>query len=335
MKKYRRMLMIALAVGIQLAALGAICRQREAVLDSGATVLMRTAPLDPRDVFRGDYVRLTYEVSIIDESLAEESERETMRKPERRVYLVYDTDARNVLVPRRLTLTKPDAPPFIRGLTRRSWGEGTIGVRYGVEKFFVQQGHGRAIERGRRLEGVRIPLEMEAAVDPASGMTVLKGFRYAELGLDIAVSRPAAAGDGDPLVLTVRMVNAAEDPLAVADPADHRTFRIELRSTATAASGDRLRLDQPPTPPAPFQGGDIKVIAPGAVYETVIDLNSSAYRLMRGDKVIGWRQMQAWETARLVYEAPPPARMPVGGSTARLWQGRLVSRAFSGATLRD
>ena len=66
----RKRLLIVIVVLLQCCALAAICFQRETVLRTGHTVYMRTAPVDPRDLFRGDYVRLGYEASVIARKLA-------------------------------------------------------------------------------------------------------------------------------------------------------------------------------------------------------------------------------------------------------------------------
>jgi hypothetical protein len=53
------------AIGLQLAVLAYIAGEREHILINGKVIHLRTAPIDPRDLFRGDYVRLNYEISRI------------------------------------------------------------------------------------------------------------------------------------------------------------------------------------------------------------------------------------------------------------------------------
>lgn len=57
------------AVVTQVLALGYIAGEREWILHTGRTIWLRTAPVDPRDVMRGDYVRLDYEIGRVDRSL--------------------------------------------------------------------------------------------------------------------------------------------------------------------------------------------------------------------------------------------------------------------------
>lgn len=53
-------------VAVQALLLLGIVQTRNAWLSEGTKVLLRTVPVDPRSLFRGDYVRLNYEISRID-----------------------------------------------------------------------------------------------------------------------------------------------------------------------------------------------------------------------------------------------------------------------------
>ena len=56
---------VILAVILQLIVLAYMAGEREYILHNGKVIHLRTAPIDPRDMFRGDYVRLNYEISRI------------------------------------------------------------------------------------------------------------------------------------------------------------------------------------------------------------------------------------------------------------------------------
>ncbi len=51
---------------LQLFLLAGIVAYRQYWLATGERVLLRTEPVDPRDIFRGDYVRLGYGISTLD-----------------------------------------------------------------------------------------------------------------------------------------------------------------------------------------------------------------------------------------------------------------------------
>ena len=57
--------LILIAVLVQVLILGWMAGEREWIVRTAPTVWLRTAPVDPRDLFRGDYVTLGYEISTI------------------------------------------------------------------------------------------------------------------------------------------------------------------------------------------------------------------------------------------------------------------------------
>jgi uncharacterized membrane-anchored protein len=46
--------------------------EREYIVLTGKTVYLRTAPIDPNDPFRGQFVRLNYEISTIPKDLTKD-----------------------------------------------------------------------------------------------------------------------------------------------------------------------------------------------------------------------------------------------------------------------
>jgi uncharacterized membrane-anchored protein len=55
----KRWLPVAVVV-MQVAMLGFMAGEREWIAKMGTRISLRTAPIDPRDPMRGDYVRLDY-----------------------------------------------------------------------------------------------------------------------------------------------------------------------------------------------------------------------------------------------------------------------------------
>src|SRR3989344_3670842 len=51
-----------------LAIFAVFIASKESVLRGGQEVLLQTVPVDPRDIFRGDYVTLRYEISTLDQA---------------------------------------------------------------------------------------------------------------------------------------------------------------------------------------------------------------------------------------------------------------------------
>ena len=62
----KRLIIAALVLALaQIGFLGWIIAGRAAILRDGQEVLLKVEPIDPRDLLRGDYVRLGYEISRI------------------------------------------------------------------------------------------------------------------------------------------------------------------------------------------------------------------------------------------------------------------------------
>lgn len=66
MSNTRVLMGIAIAVLFQTALLGQMVWAQITLLSSPTEVVLKTTPVDPRDIFRGDYVILNYEISAFD-----------------------------------------------------------------------------------------------------------------------------------------------------------------------------------------------------------------------------------------------------------------------------
>ncbi|MFA6187246.1 MAG: GDYXXLXY domain-containing protein [Phycisphaerae bacterium] len=180
-----RKLLIIFVVALQILMLAFMAGQREYVLRTGKTIYLRTVPVDPRDLFRGDYVTLRYEISTIAEShlrdeLSKIANNDYMR--DKKIYVVLKVDANDVADILYATDKKPQkgaiyicgriAYPtsgFMFGVEYK-----TINVRYGIEAYFVEQGKGRQLEQRRRNN---TPFREAEIALGSNGIAVIKGFR--------------------------------------------------------------------------------------------------------------------------------------------------------------
>lgn len=134
------------------AALNVLVAQKEATLRSGQTVLIRLAPVDPRSLVQGDYMRLRYDLSSVP-GLEARFDRpfETADAPEpvrasrpADGHLVYTLDENRVATFLRAHAGEPLAPgEFLIRFRRR--GE----IRLGAESFFFQEGQAPLYEGAR------------------------------------------------------------------------------------------------------------------------------------------------------------------------------------------
>lgn len=145
---------------------------RAAVLRDGQEVLLRIRPVDPRDLLRGDYVILTYDISSIAADLLEKPL--AMKRVESGdvvyVRLARGADGYWIADAASLGARPSDKPDTVvlRGTTTyaRDIDEtSTIDVDYGIERFYLPEGEGKAIENDLRERpfGVRVAVSDSGA----------------------------------------------------------------------------------------------------------------------------------------------------------------------------
>lgn len=142
-----RSLLFGLLVLLQVAVLVWIAMTNQRILSNGEQILLKTAPVDPSDPFRGEYVQLNYEISTLDlgklnvDEGAAEIERGDI------VYVDLMPDGKY----HKANAVWTEIPfmlggPRVQG--RVEWrSEHTIGVSYGIEQYFTPQGRAIEIER--------------------------------------------------------------------------------------------------------------------------------------------------------------------------------------------
>ena len=162
---------------IQIALLGAMIADRAQVLRNGTEVKLQTRPIDPRDLLRGDYVVLGYDISQLP-STALKGQSAGSRNPT--VYVKLTPKPDGVYGPVSVHATAvPVASPevLIRGRVMYGASCGadglsfcdTLTIRYNLEKYFVPEGEGRKLEDARNQR----KLTVVAAVLP-SGRAAIK-----------------------------------------------------------------------------------------------------------------------------------------------------------------
>jgi uncharacterized membrane-anchored protein len=169
LKTRERKVLVATVVAQMVILIGMI-GLRALPLLTGKTVLVRVQPVDPRDLFRGDYVILSYPFSRTSpETIDGLSGNERMRKLDgRTVYVPLVPDS----IPGhwradKATVVKPAGGLFLRGQMER-YGS----VKFGIESYYVQEGTGRGYEQAIRNR----KLSAELAVT-SSGQAALRGLK--------------------------------------------------------------------------------------------------------------------------------------------------------------
>lgn len=164
MKAQRRLVAAALAVALlQIGFLTSMIAGRAAILRDGREVLLEVQPVDPRDLLRGDYVMLGYNISSLPRSLFAQQPSNAGAWNAREVYVRLRPDAGGVWQPVSARLESDEATPTpegeveIKGVTLPSWSEESpVQIRYGIERFYLPEGQGKPIEADMRERTFRM-----------------------------------------------------------------------------------------------------------------------------------------------------------------------------------
>lgn len=136
---------LSLGIGLQTLVLVVALVTRLMPHATGETILLRVVPVDPRDMFRGQYVALSYEFSRQLPSSIESSNFDNQHAGQT-VYatLVLEDDGQHWRVD-AVEFEPPASGLYLRG-TIQSWSR----VDYGIESFFVEEGRGPELEEAVR-----------------------------------------------------------------------------------------------------------------------------------------------------------------------------------------
>ena len=176
----RVLLLAAVAVAVvQIGFLVSMIAGRAAILRSGQEVVLEVLPVDPRDLLRGDYVTLDYNISRIPAAIFPEPPSAADLSSGRTVFVRLRAGEDGVWKPVAARFDrKPEPEPGdgevdIRGSSRPvSYREAvTLDIRYGIERFYVPEGEGKAIESDLRQRSFR----MKVAV-ARDGSAQIKSF---------------------------------------------------------------------------------------------------------------------------------------------------------------
>ena len=325
--------LILLAIAFQLLVPAWMAAERELVVQSGRTLYLRTAPIDPRDIFRGDYVRLDYEASSFSARQASEQIREEGIEKGSVVYARLESGPNGLSRAIDVTRERPASGPFLRGRALHRWRPGGGGralqVRYGIEKYFVEQGRGKAMEqrRGQR-QGIQTPLEVELAVD-TSGTAVITGHRWSPVGIGLAVKRPVdptAEPQPDSVVMELTLQNVSDRPLSLVLLPQLCSLALEpVKSAPLDLKPERLECSG--LGPA---AEHLVELAPDDSRSFTFDFNEERWQVPVNGEPTPIGKLEWGQRFRLVYRSPEPQEILQLPEQTHIWQGELPSPAFHG-----
>jgi len=133
-----------------------------AVLLFGQEIRLSTEPVDPRDIFRGDYVTLRFSIEEVGVSLLSERDKETLfsKLDERTygaspvfLYVTLEPDGEKIWQASKMTLTPPESGIYLRAqtFTKRNY-DWDIELDFGdyLRRYYVRENTGVELEDAAR-----------------------------------------------------------------------------------------------------------------------------------------------------------------------------------------
>lgn len=115
---------------------------------TGKTYVLATAPIDPFDLFRGQYIQINYEISRVTISNISESNIGDY------IYVDLEKDSEGIYRFKQASLEKPEQGDFIRGKIISAYGS-TARVEYGIEQYYF--------ERGAEFSTINLTIEIKVS----------------------------------------------------------------------------------------------------------------------------------------------------------------------------
>ncbi|MER8455125.1 GDYXXLXY domain-containing protein [Mesorhizobium sp. M0027] len=165
----KRLIISALALAlVQIGFLSWIIAGRAAILRDGKQVLLRVEPIDPRDLLRGDYISLGYEISRIPVKLIGNIPAGKLASDDTPIVVRLKPGADGYWGPTAAWFGQAPAPAasgeadIVGHVSEGSdlSAATTIAPDYGIERFYLPEGEGMAIQNDMRVRpfGIRVAI---------------------------------------------------------------------------------------------------------------------------------------------------------------------------------
>ncbi|MEQ1649155.1 MAG: GDYXXLXY domain-containing protein [Hyphomicrobiaceae bacterium] len=158
---------------LQIGVLTWIVLDRVLLVKNGQEIVLPIVPVDPRDLFKGDYVRLGYQISRAPGTVVEKPEPAYKQQ----AYATIAPNVEGVWAVTKISVRYPQEVPagssVVQVRTQGPWQmrSGQLLLTYGLERFYVPEGKGLALEKAARDK----KLAAIVAVD-TQGRTAIKGL---------------------------------------------------------------------------------------------------------------------------------------------------------------
>ncbi|RWO57076.1 GDYXXLXY domain-containing protein [Mesorhizobium sp.] len=158
---------------VQIGFLSWIIAGRAAMMRDGKHVLLRVEPIDPRDLLRGDYIMLSYDISRLPVKLIANIPTGKLVSDDTPIVVRLRQGADGYWGATTAWFGQAPAPAAsdavdIVGHVSEGWDLSvatTIAPDYGIERFYLPEGEGMAIQNDMRVRpfGVRVAIAADGA----------------------------------------------------------------------------------------------------------------------------------------------------------------------------
>jgi uncharacterized membrane-anchored protein len=180
------LLSLAILALAHTAVLAYMVVDRVRLLKSGREITLPIVPVDPRDLFRGEYVRLGYAVGTVPVRLLEGP----APRENEAFYVVLEKKPDGVWQSVKVTSSMPqETSPdriVLKARAVYAWPAGgsadaSVRVRYGIESYFVPEGQGKKLEALAREKKLATLLAVDTRGNAAIKGLIIDGvLQYEE-----------------------------------------------------------------------------------------------------------------------------------------------------------
>lgn len=171
-----------IAAALQTAVLGYMVEGRASILRNGADIRLKTLPVDPRDLLRGDYVILSYPISTIPKSIVTGEVPKVNGRERLFVRLKPGTDGLWTATEASFGTLAPEEGSVLLRTQPFDYYSVTDGVlpdslfvSYGLERYYVPEGEGKVLEDARNQEELEVEARVSKDGTPQIARLILRG----------------------------------------------------------------------------------------------------------------------------------------------------------------
>ncbi|MED4783763.1 GDYXXLXY domain-containing protein [Brevibacillus choshinensis] len=160
----KKQLTLLAIILLQFVMVGYQIWSNESILSQGRSVKLELAPIDPRSLLQGDYVRLNYTISTLNNEHIPDADgkiRVVLRPHQNGVYGYsgfYEQDG----------VWNKTYQPQADDVILNGHAIGSDRVEYGIESYFVPEGTGREVERTAKFAQIRVGKKGDAILQELS-----------------------------------------------------------------------------------------------------------------------------------------------------------------------